>query len=109
MSQEEVRIEGTWREGFVHWLLRKLQASRSQPSRMSILERLSLNPRQSLALVEVERHRFLIVTSLEGAPVMMQLGVPLRRSSEDHLWLGRLTELSGPLQPALPVTEEHSC
>ncbi len=50
---------------------------RPQP-RLALLERVALAPRQSLALVEAEGHRFLVATSTEGGPVIYALDSPDR-------------------------------
>ena len=61
-------------QGLAGWLLGRLRASsqRSQP-RLALLERITLAPRQSLALVEVEGRRLLVATSPEGAPAFYSL------------------------------------
>ena len=46
--------------------------ARPRPS-LALLERITLAPRQSLALVEAEGRRFLIATSAEGAPAFYAL------------------------------------
>ena len=62
--------------GVAGWLLARLRPqSRPRPS-LTLLERITLAPRQSLALVEAEGRRFLIATSAEGAPAFYAL--------EDH-------------------------
>jgi hypothetical protein len=54
--------------------LRHLLPVRSQAApRLQVLERISLAPRHTLALVESEGRRFLIATSPEGAPVFHSL------------------------------------
>lgn len=60
--------------GIAGWLLsgfRNRQA-RPRPS-LTLVERISIAPRQSLALIEAEGRRFLIATSSEGAPVFYAL------------------------------------
>jgi len=59
--------------GLAGWLLSRLRrVTRSQP-RLALLERISLAPRQSLALVEAEGRRFLVATSAEGGPAFYAL------------------------------------
>jgi flagellar biogenesis protein FliO len=59
--------------GLAGWLLGRLRRdSRPRPS-LALLERISLAPRQSLALVEAEGRRFLVATSTEGAPAFYAL------------------------------------
>jgi hypothetical protein len=51
--------------------------------RLALLERIALAPRQSLALVEADGHRFLVATSAEGAAAFF----PLTDHAEaDLLW-----------------------
>jgi hypothetical protein len=54
-------------------LLKKLRGVRRPPPRLELLERISLAPRQSLALVEAEGRRFLVATSADGGPAFYPL------------------------------------
>jgi hypothetical protein len=72
--------------GLAAWLLEKLRRSRRPEPRLAVIERITLAPRQSLALVEAEGRRFLVATSAEGAPTFYALdedpkSVPSRRAS----------------------------
>jgi len=59
--------------GLAGWLLSRLgRDPRPRPS-LALLERITLAPRQSLALIEAEGRRFLIATSAEGAPAFYAL------------------------------------
>lgn len=50
------------------WLLSKLRRPRSsREPRLALIERISLAPKQSLALVEAEGRRFLVASSADGA------------------------------------------
>ena len=56
--------------GLAGWLLAKLRGGRGsgrQAPRLALVERISLAPKQSLALVEAEGRRFLVASSAEGA------------------------------------------
>jgi flagellar biosynthetic protein FliP len=55
------------------WLLGRLKAGGPTRSRLELVERIALAPRQSLALVEAEGRRFLVATSPEGAPTFYAL------------------------------------
>jgi hypothetical protein len=55
-------------KGLAGWLLNRLRRNPQAQPRLALLERVTLAPRQSLALVEAEGRRFLIATSPEGAP-----------------------------------------
>lgn len=60
--------------GIAGWLLRRLRSRQARPRpSLALLERISIAPRQSLALVEAEGRRFLIATSGEGTPVFHAL------------------------------------
>jgi hypothetical protein len=65
------------RGGIAAWLMSRLQVgahAREQcKSRLALLDRISLAPRQSLALVEAEGRRFLVGTSPDGGPVFYAL------------------------------------
>jgi flagellar biogenesis protein FliO len=59
--------------GLAGWLLRRVRAGGRTRSRLELVERIALAPRQSLALVEAEGRRFLVATSPEGAPTFYAL------------------------------------
>ena len=54
--------------GLARWLLSRLRREPKPRPRLSLLERISLAPKQSLVLIEAEGRRFLVATSQEGAP-----------------------------------------
>jgi hypothetical protein len=54
-------------------LLMKLRGIRSSQPRLELLERITLAPRQTLALVEAEGRRFLVATSQEGGAAFFAL------------------------------------
>jgi hypothetical protein len=66
-------------------LLNRLHRPRFAQPRLALLERITLAPRQSLALVEAEGRRFLVATSAEGGSAFYALdggaGPTLRRVS----------------------------
>jgi len=64
----------TRQSGLAGWLIEKLRSSRRAQPRLALLERITLAPRQSLALVEAEGRRFLVATSPEGSPAFYALG-----------------------------------
>lgn len=60
-------------KGLAAWLLGRLRGqARPRPS-LALLKRITLAPRQSLALVEAEGRRFLVATSAEGSPTFHAL------------------------------------
>jgi flagellar biogenesis protein FliO len=59
--------------GVTGWLLSRLRTGERARPRLELVERITLAPRQSLALVEAEGRRFLVATSPEGAPAFYPL------------------------------------
>jgi hypothetical protein len=59
--------------GLAAWLSRRLHASSAPPPQLSILARIALGPRQSLALVEAEGVHVLVGTSADGPPSFFSL------------------------------------
>lgn len=61
--------------GLAGWLLARIRGrgtERARP-RLALVERITLAPRHSLALVEAEGRRFLVATSAEGGPAFYAL------------------------------------
>ena len=67
--------------GLAGWLLARMRAVQRTGPRLALLERITLAPRHSLALVEAEGRRLLVATSPEGAPVFFPLDEPARPRS----------------------------
>ncbi|MGD0892553.1 MAG: flagellar biosynthetic protein FliO [Terracidiphilus sp.] len=69
---------GGWKDntearGLAGWLLDKLRHNTRPRPRLALLERITLAPRQSLALIEADGRRLLVATSPEGAPAFFPL------------------------------------
>lgn len=58
--------------GLAGWLLGRL-GRRQRASRLELLDRISLAPRQQVALIEVEGRRLLVATSPESTPAFYAL------------------------------------
>jgi Flagellar biosynthesis protein, FliO len=69
--------------GLAGWLLKRLSVARRPERRLAVLERISLAPRQTLALIQVESQRFLVATSADGTPAFYALDEPQRPSSRE--------------------------
>jgi Flagellar biosynthesis protein, FliO len=87
--------------GVAGWLLKRLRVARRSEPRLAVLERITLAPRQSLALIEAEGRRFLVATSPEGTPAFYaldQTGEPKRKTSAGSWNPGLRTtgKLAGP-------------
>jgi hypothetical protein len=80
-DSKQSRLSESPREtsGLAGWLLSRFGRSERTRPRLMLLERISLAPRQTLALVEAEGRRFLIATSTDSAPCFY----PLEGSAED--------------------------
>jgi flagellar biogenesis protein FliO len=90
-DRERIKRNLHQRGGLAAWLISRLQkgaeAREQRKSRLALVERISIAPRQSLALVEAEGRRFLIGTSQDGGPVFYALD-----------------ETSGPVNSTAPST-----
>jgi len=69
MGTEGKRVIG----GLAGWLLDRMRSGGRRRTRLELVERIALAPRQSLSLVEAEGRRFLVVTSPEGSPAFYAL------------------------------------
>ncbi len=76
--------------GLAGWLLGRLRGAGRSAPRLAVLERITLAPRQSLALVEADGRRFLVAASQEGTPAFYALDQPAQRAGA-----GTLVKLSG--------------
>jgi len=68
-------------KGLAGWLLQRLHPKDQQRPRLVVLERVTLAPRQFLALVEADGSKFLVTTSPQGAPVFCALHRPDAQSN----------------------------
>ncbi len=59
--------------GWAGWLLSLLRKEPRPRPKLALLERINIAPRQSVALIEAEGRRFLVATSVEGAPAFHPL------------------------------------
>ena len=59
--------------GVAGWLLNRVRSGGQTRSRLELVERITLAPRHSLALIEAEGRRFLVATSSDGAPAFFAL------------------------------------
>jgi hypothetical protein len=62
--------------GWAGWLLARWNGRRRVEPRLALVERITLAPRQSLALIEAEGRRILVATSVEGGPAFYPLDEP---------------------------------
>ncbi|SPE26262.1 hypothetical protein SBA5_540019 [Candidatus Sulfotelmatomonas gaucii] len=59
--------------GIAGWLMKRLRGRKAATARLALVERITLAPRQSLALIKAEGRRILVATSSEGAPAFFPL------------------------------------
>lgn len=75
------KLETGWRPavgGIAGWLRQRFGKDSRTPPRLALLERITLAPRQSLALIEAEGRRFLVATAADGGPAFYALDEPSR-------------------------------
>lgn len=72
--------------GLAGWLLRRLRGNSGTAPRLALIERISLAPRQTLALVEAEGRRFLVAASAEGSPAFCELTRPAQAPRARASW-----------------------
>lgn len=68
--------------GLVAWLTRHMHGSASPAPQLSILARIQLGPRQTLALVEAEGVHVLVGTSTDGPPSFFSLDYDSGRKAD---------------------------
>ena len=72
-ESENRRKPGAAIGGWAGWLLRGLKSTGRREPKLQLLERITLAPRQSLALVEADGRRLLVATSADGGPAFYAL------------------------------------
>jgi hypothetical protein len=70
--------------GLICWLIAKVSARVRTESRLLLVERINLAPRQSLSLIEADGQRLLVATSADGAPAFYALATPGRTRSSNR-------------------------
>jgi Flagellar biosynthesis protein, FliO len=59
--------------GWAGWVMRRVSRISKPRARLELLERITLAPRQTLAMIEADGRRFLVATSAEGSPAFLSL------------------------------------
>lgn len=85
-SQPTAQVVG----GLAGWFLRKMRGTVLPRKKLVLVERITIGPRQSVALVEAEGQRILVAMSAEGAPAFLPLLGANRDSSRKSGRLGRI-------------------
>lgn len=78
--------------GWAGWLLARWHVRKRAEPRLALVERITLAPRQSLALIEAEGRRILVATSPEGGPAFYPLDEnanPMARAGGNRTLHGR--------------------
>lgn len=74
MRQADERDGGTKHVGgMAGWLLSRLRGAPAETKKLRLLEKMTLAPRQILALIEADGKRLLVATSAEGEPAIYAL------------------------------------
>ena len=77
--------DGKTRHPLAGWLLERVRhRAKSQP-RLMLVERISLAPRQTVSLVEVDGQRILVATAQEGSPSFCHLNSGVSRRPVDEI------------------------
>jgi flagellar biogenesis protein FliO len=79
--EKKAKSAGAARGGWAAWLLARLGGRRRAQPRLALVERITLAPRQSLALVEAEGRRILVATSADGGSAFYALDEDARRAA----------------------------
>jgi len=66
--------------GLAGWLMARFSHRKQRKPRLELIERITLAPRQSLALVEVEGRRVLVACSADSTPAFLPLGTRAARN-----------------------------
>ena len=61
------------RTGLATWLMDRFHHRASAERRLALVDRISLAPRQTVALIEADGQRLLVATAPDGAPVFYPL------------------------------------
>ena len=72
---QEKKSSGARQWSLAAWLLERFRPQARRTSHLRLLERLSLAPRQSVALIEADGRRFLVASGPEGSPALYPLDV----------------------------------
>lgn len=68
------------RPGLTAWLLDRIQRRALQESCLTLVQRINLAPRQTVALIEADGQRLLVATSADGTPSFYLLKATVCRS-----------------------------
>jgi Flagellar biosynthesis protein, FliO len=88
-TETEAELTGRKRKKFrgrmmlgrlVERIIARVRGRQGTEARMALVERITLGPRQNLALVEADGRRFLVATSAEGGPAFLALDGQRRTS-----------------------------
>ena len=72
------------RQGLGAWLLDLFHRRALREPRLALVERISLAPRQTVALIEADGERLLVAIAADGAPAFYPLPRPSRRKPANH-------------------------
>lgn len=82
-TQSQAALGGIARgiaRGITAWTGARFRGREKCAPRLELLERITLGPRQSLALIEAEGRRLLVATSQEGGPAFYALDGTARQT-----------------------------
>ena len=97
MEARQRAVGGTGTTGsLTGWLLSKLRGEDRPRPQLTVVERITLAPRQSLALIEASGQRLLVATSADGTPAFYPVGsggklAEAQRKGLDRVSRGRVS------------------
>jgi flagellar biogenesis protein FliO len=59
--------------GLAGWLMKRLRAGKDAHPRLELVERITIAPRQTVALIEAEGRRLLVACTADGGPTIYPL------------------------------------
>lgn len=71
--------------GLTGWLIARLHREGRPRPQLAVLERITLAPRQSLALIEASGQRLLVATSADGTPAFYPINVRQTRKTAQSI------------------------
>jgi flagellar biogenesis protein FliO len=80
--------------GLAGWLLRRFGAPTRPTPKLALIERITLAPRQTVALIEADGRRLLIATSPEGASAFYALDDAASRAVRSSALRNRAARVS---------------
>jgi hypothetical protein len=76
-------------DGLAGWFMKRLRTGKSGRPRLELMERITIGPRQTVALIEAEGQRLLVACAAEGRPAIYPLGSGVCARAHERAWGNR--------------------